>query len=91
MYKTNVFSMGKLFVEKNFRLGWCKLKKISNTFSASHPPQVIKDNNGQDLFSLSDQLQRWAEHYKQLSSDETGHSLNRYYSNATLPHTNSTT
>ncbi len=91
MYKANVVSMDKLFVEKNFRLGWCKLKKISNSSSASRPPQIIKDKNGQDLFSLSDQLQRWAEHYKQLASDETGHSLNRYYWNATFPHTNSTT
>ena len=32
---------------------------------------------------------RW--NNKQLSSDETGHSLNRYYWNASFPHTNSTT
>ena len=91
MYKANVISIGKLFVEINFRLDLCKLKKISNTSSTSHSLQVIKDKNGQHLFSLSNLLQRCAEHYKLLASDETGHCLNRYYWNATFPHTNSTT
>lgn len=78
--------MGKDFVDKNYRFGWCKLKKISNASSASSLPSVIKNSNGQDLISHSDQLQRQIEHYKNLASDVTGHSLNRYYWNAIFPH-----
>ncbi len=89
-YKANVISMGKLFVDKNYRLGWCKLKKISNPSSASSPNTVIKNSIGQDLFTHSDQLRRWAEHYKNLASDVTGHSLDRYYWNAIFPHANLT-
>jgi len=57
-YKANIISMGKDFVDKNYRFGWCKLKKISNASSASSLPSVIKNSNGQDLISHSDQLQR---------------------------------
>ena len=91
IYKANISSIDKLFVEKNYRLGWLKLKIISkSSYGSSHSP-VIKSSSGQDLFSLPDQLQRWAEHYMNLASDSTGHSLNRYYWNAIFSNANSTT
>ena len=79
LYKANIISVGKHFFEKSFRLGWRGLKKLAKpNFSVSRNT-IIKDKNGQDILSPSDQLNRWAEHYEELASDVTGHSLNRSY------------
>jgi len=47
----------------------------SNSISSS----VLKDKQGNFLFSHSDQLNRFAEHYSELASDITQHSLDNEY------------
>jgi len=47
----------------------------SNSISSS----VLKDKQGNFLFSHSDQLNRFAEHYSELASDVTQHSLDNEY------------
>ena len=47
----------------------------SNSISSS----VLKDKQGNFLFSHSDQLNRFAEHYSELVSDVTQHSLDNEY------------
>jgi len=54
-------------------------KKLAKPHYSSSQQSTIKDNNGHDLLSPSEQLKRWAEHYEDLASDVTGHSLNRAY------------
>ena len=79
LYKANIISVGKHFFEKSFRLGWRGLKKLAKpNFSVSRNT-IIKDKNGQEILSPSDQLNSRAEHYEELASDVTGHSLNRSY------------
>ncbi|OUM56908.1 hypothetical protein PIROE2DRAFT_18277 [Piromyces sp. E2] len=60
--KPNIASISKHFIEKNFKLGWKRIKM-----------------NEHELFNSTDQLNRWAEHYEELTSDVSGsgHSLNR--------------
>ena len=87
-YKANIISIGNHFLDKNSRLGWRGIKKLSNLHHSSVNPTVIRNKYGTDLFSKNDQLNRWAEHYKDLSSDSTGHSLNRQYWNSIFPHQN---
>jgi len=40
---------------------------------------AIKDKNGKTLISQDEQLNRFAEHYKELASDATSHSLDENY------------
>jgi len=44
----------------------------------------IKSKFRQDIISPTKQLDRWAEYYKDLASDPSGHSLNRNYWNHAL-------
>ena len=51
-------------------------------YSNSTSSSVLKDKQGKYLFSHSDQLNRFAEHYSELASDVTHHSLdNKYWEN----------
>jgi len=47
----------------------------SNSISSS----VLKDKQGNFLFSYSDQLNQFAEYYSELASDVTQHSLDNEY------------
>ena len=51
---------------------------------SSTSPTCIKSKFGQDIISPTKQLDRWAENYKDLASDPSGHSLNRNYWNHAL-------
>ena len=46
---------------------------------SSTSPTCIKSKFGQDIISPTKQLDRWAEYYKDLASDPSGHSLNRNF------------
>jgi len=80
-YKANIIKIGKHFMNKEYRSGWQGLKKIAKPSYSVSPSPSIKSKDGHDLVSSTDQLHRWAEHYKDLFSDSTGHSLNRTYWN----------
>ena len=68
------------FSNKNARSAWLKLKKLSRPmYSNSISSSVLKDKQGNFLFSHSDQLNRFAEHYSELASDVTQHSLDNEY------------
>ena len=70
------------FLNNDSQRGWSELKKISKpAYSPSQSPVCIKDKEGNALVSLDDQLHRVAEHYKDLASDVTGHSLNEKFWN----------
>ena len=79
LYKANIVSVGKHFLEKSFKSGWNGLKKLAKPRYSSTQQSTIKDKNEHDLMTPSEQLKRWAEHYEDLASDVTGHSLNRAY------------
>ncbi len=51
----------------------------------SSPDIVIKNINGQYIFTHSGQLQRWDEHYKNHAFDETDYRLNINYWNSIFP------
>jgi len=79
-YKKIIESACEDFLNKDDRRAWLKLKKISKpSFSSSSPSYIIKDKTGKYLFSRADQLNRFAEHYEDLASDITSHSLNKDY------------
>ena len=68
------------FQNKNARSAWLKLKKLSHLmYSNSISLDVLKDKQGNFLFSHSDQLNRFAEQYSELASDVTKHSLDNEY------------
>jgi len=48
-------------------------------YSNSTSSSVLRDKQGSFLFSYSDQLNRFAEHYSELASDVTQHSLDNEY------------
>jgi len=67
-------------LNKDYRIGWKYLKKLSKpSFSNSQPSSSVKDINGNFLYSDSDQLSRWTEHYELLASDVNGHSLDKNF------------
>ena len=69
-----------IFVNKNARSTWLKLKKLSGPmYSNSILASVLKDKQGTFLFSYSDQLNQFAEYYSELASDVTQHSLDNEY------------
>jgi len=72
-----------IFVTKKARNAWLKLKKLSHPmYSNSISSSVLKDKQGNFVFSHSDQLNRFAEHYSELASDVIQHSLdNEYWEN----------
>lgn len=78
-FKANILNIGKLFINKEYRKGWKSLKKISKPTYSSLAPATIKSKEGFEIISPSSQLKRWAEHYKDLASDSSGHSLDRQY------------
>eukprot|EP00833_Pecoramyces_ruminatium_P010362 jgi/Orpsp1_1/1184394/evm.model.c7180000089342.1 len=79
-YKKIIESACEDFLNKDDRRAWLKLKKISKpSFSSSSHSYIIKDKTGKYLFSRADQLNRFAEHYEDLASDITSHSLNKDY------------
>ena len=68
------------FRNKNARSAWLKLKKLSHPmYSNSISSSVLKDKQGNFLFSHSDQLNRFDEDYSELASDVTQHSLDNEY------------
>jgi len=68
------------FHNKNARSAWLKLKKLSHPmYSNSISSSILKDKQGNFLFSHSDQLNRIVEHYSELASDVTQHSLDNEY------------
>jgi len=83
-YKANIISTGKHFVNKDYRRGWQNLKKLAKSSYSRAPSLIIKSKFGKDIVSPKEQLSRWAEHYKDLASDVTGHSLSESYWNLTL-------
>ena len=75
-----IHSIGECFLKNDAQRGWSGLKKISKpSYSPSQSPVYIKDKEGNVLVSQEDQLNRFAEHYEELASDITGHSLNENY------------
>ena len=67
------------FLNNDPRRAWSELKKLSKPSFSSKTLAAIKDKNGKILISQDDQLNRFAEHYKELASDVTSHSLNEDY------------
>jgi len=68
------------FRNKNARSAWLKPKKLSHPmYSNSTSSSVLRDKQSNYLFSHSDQLNRFAKHYSELSSDVTQHSLDNEY------------
>jgi len=66
------------FRNKNGRSAWLKLKKLSHPIcSNSISSSILKDKQDNFLFSHSDQLNRFAEHYSELASYITQHSLDK--------------
>jgi len=56
------------------------MKKLTKpTYSSTQFNMYIKDKNGNFLTSQNEQLNRFAEHYQDLASDITGHSLDDQY------------
>jgi len=56
------------------------MKKLTKpTYSSTQFNMYIKDKNGNFLTSQNEQLNRFAEHYQDLASDVTGHSLDDQY------------
>ena len=79
-FKNLIHSIGECFLKNDAQRGWSGLKKISKpSYSPSQSPVYIKDKEGNVLVSQEDQLNRFAEHYEELASDITGHSLNENY------------
>ena len=75
-----IYSISECFLKNDAQRGWSGLKKISKpSYSPSQSPVYIKDKEGNVLVSQEDQLNRFAEHYEELASDITGHSLNENY------------
>ena len=66
-------------MNKDFKNGWRCLKKMAKPSYSSTSPTCIKSKFGQDIISPTKQLDRWAEYYKDLASDPSGHSLNRNF------------
>ena len=67
------------FISKDYSRGRRSLKKISKLAYSVSTLHLVKSKSGQDLFDPNDQLKRCAEHYKDLASDSTSHSLNQDY------------
>ncbi|OUM58039.1 hypothetical protein PIROE2DRAFT_16799 [Piromyces sp. E2] len=80
-YKANIFNIGNIFLNKEYRKGWNSLRKISKPSYSSSAPATIKSKEGFEILSPSKQLKRWAEHYNDLASETNGHSLDREYWN----------
>jgi len=56
LYKANIVSVGKHFLEKSFKSGWNGLKKLAKPRYSSSQQSTIKDKNGNDLLSPFEQL-----------------------------------
>ena len=67
------------FLNNDPKRAWSELKKLSKPSYSSKESVAIKDKNGKILISQNDQLNRFAEHYKDLASDVTSHSLDEEY------------
>ena len=67
------------FISKDYSRGWRSLKKISKPVYSASTLHLVKSKSGQDFFDPNVQLKRWAEHFNDLASDSTGHSLNQDY------------
>jgi len=78
-YIANIVKISNYFINKDYSRGWRGLKKISKPAYSSSTLHLVKSKSGEDLFDPNDQLKRWTEHYKDLASDSTGHSLNQDY------------
>jgi exonuclease III len=78
-FKANIVKIGNYFLNKDFKNGWRCLKKMAKPSYSSTSPTCIKSKFGQDIISPTKQLDRWAEYYKDLASDPSGHSLNRNF------------
>ena len=77
------------FLNNDPKRAWSELKKLSKPSYSSKESVAIKDKNGKVLISKNDQLKRFAEHYKDLASDATSHSLDEEYWKKTLGSHNS--
>ena len=79
-FKNLIHSIDECFLKNDAQRGLSELKKISKpSYSPSQSPVYIKDKEGNVIVSQEDQLNRFAEHYEELASDITGHSLNENY------------
>ena len=67
------------FLNNDPKRAWSELKKLSKPSYSYKESGAIKDKNGIVLTSRNDQLKRFAEHYKDLASDITSHSLDENY------------
>ena len=67
------------FLNNDPQRAWSELKKLSKPSFSSKTLVAIKDKNRKTLISQDDQLNRFAEHYKELASDATSHSLDENY------------
>ena len=84
-FKKSVKEACDYFSNSDPRRGWSNLKKISKPmFSSPSSPNILKDKNGNCLYTHQDILNRFGEHYENLASDVTNHSLNREYWEASL-------
>ena len=78
-YKANIIHIGNHFLNNKYREGWKSLKKIYKLYFSNPRASTIKSKEGYDIVSPKKQLVRWFEHYKDLASDQSGHSLDRHY------------
>ena len=78
-YKANIINIGNHFLARNYRQGWRGLRNLSKPTHSVALTTVIKSKDGIDITSPEKQLERWAEHYKTLAADNTGHSLDSKY------------
>jgi len=78
-YKANIVNIGNHFLNKEYREGWKSLKKVSKPSFSIPRTSTIKSKEGYDIVSPKKQLARWAEHYTDLASDQSGHNLDRQY------------
>ncbi|ORX83058.1 hypothetical protein BCR32DRAFT_278367 [Anaeromyces robustus] len=80
LFFESVKSVYEHFTFNNSKKEWEGLRKLSkSSYSHSPSPNFIKDANGNFLFSNEDKFRRFAEHYRQLASDVTGHSLDEEF------------
>ena len=78
-YNVNIVKISNYFINIDYSCGWRGLKKISKHVYSASTLHFIKSKSSQDPFDPNEQLKRWAEYYKDLASDSSGHRLNQDY------------
>jgi len=71
-------SLVSIFLTRTLK-AWSELKKLSKPSFSFKTLVAIKDKNGKTLISQDEQLNRFAEHYKELATDASSHSPDENY------------